>query len=287
MVFGSLFKPKGTMVLQSPDKLLPGGLVPFEIRITAGEELKPRELRAELDGEETYYVTETHHGPKGQVNTHTVQKNEKFASIVQTVAEAPSLSPGAEQKWNGSLQLPADALPTSRGKLVDIRWTLKAVLDVPKRADLSQEKSLVVLCPSRPSDTTMQLADKIFGEVTLVLTAPPAVASGDTLKGQLALQIKDKLSFRAIRLELVQVEDAGSRKGDEVISKTQISGDASFNQMEAPSFNFSIDVPVEAAPTVAGRRSALRWKLKAVIDRKLKSDFTVEQELIVYNRPTA
>ena len=130
-------------------------------------------------------------------------------------------------------------------------------------------------------------AEKIFGEVTLILKAPPVASAGDTLKGQLTLQIKEKLSIRSIRVELVQVEEAGARKADEVISTTQISGAASFNQNESPSFEFSLDIPAEAPPTVICRHSNLRWKVRAVIDRKMKTDFNVEQELLVYNASKA
>ncbi|MCX6006774.1 MAG: hypothetical protein NTZ34_05880 [Chloroflexi bacterium] len=284
MVFGSLFKPKGKLVLQAKDNSLPGELLPIEIRFTPEKEIKPREVRGELVGEETYYVTVT----TSDDDMRDARKDEKFASIIQTVAEQPSLLPGVEQKWSSSIQLPADAPPTCHGKLVNIRWTLKAVLDVPKSANLSQEKPLNVVCPSpQVSDHPALPAENIYKEVTLTLKAPQVASIGSTLKGQLTLQIKDKLSFRSIKVELVRVEEAGSRKANEVISTTQISGEASFNQNESPSFEFSLDIPAEAPPTVICKRSNLRWKVRAVIDRKMKSDFNVEQELLVYNASKA
>jgi hypothetical protein len=284
MGFDSLIKPKGKLTLRAPDNCLPGQLIPIEIWVSAEEEIKPREVRVELAGEETYYVTETHHGPKGQIQTHTVKKNAVFSGTVKTVAEQPLISPGTEQKWNITLQIPPDAPCTSRGKLVDIRWTLKAVLDVPNRADLSQEKLLQVFCqPAGIGDTSVLLAEKMFNEVTLLLNAPTAVAAGATVKGQLTLQIKDKLNIRSIRVELVRLEEAGTNRGDEVIAKTQIESGDSFNQNESRSFEFSLSIPAGAAPTVNCTHSNLHWKIRAVLDRKMKSDFSVEQELVVYN----
>jgi hypothetical protein len=284
MGLDSLLKPKGKLTLRAPDNCLPGQLIPMEIWVSAEEEIKPREVRAELAGAETYYVTETHHDAKGRIQTHTVKKNEIFAAIVQTVAEQPFLSQGTEQKWNVSMQLPADAACTSQGKLVNIRWTLKAVLDVPKRSDLSQEKPLMVFCqPAKIGDTSILLAEKTFNEVTLLLKAPAVAVVGDTVKGQLTLQIKDKLNIRSIRVELVRLEEAGTNRGDEVVAKTQIESGDSFNQNESRSFDFSLSIPAAAPPTVTGKHSSLRWKLKAVLDRKMKSDFSVEQELLVYN----
>ena len=277
MVFKFLFKPKGKIQLQAPDSILPGTLLPVEIRITTEEEIKPRAVRAELVGEETYYI-------KGRRSYTMISST--FARIMQTVAEQPSLLQGIEQKWNCSLQIPADALPTCRGKWVNIRWTLKAVVDVPKRGDLSQEKPLPVFCPPpQVSNMPVLPAEKTFGQVVLSLKAPQAASAGGTLKGQLALQIKENLSVNSIRIELVQVEDAHDRKTNQVISTTRISDEASFSQNESPSFQFALDIPPEAPPTAVCKHSNLHWKVRAVIDRKMKTDFNVEQELFVYNAP--
>lgn len=288
MVFGSLFKPKGELALQAPDSSMPGDIIPIGILLIPEEDVKPREVRAELVGEETYYKTETHTNSRGHPTTHTVQKNEAFTTIVQTLAEQPILVKGLEQKWNCSLQLPSDVPGTCRGKLVNIRWTLKAVLDVPKRADLSQEKPLLVFSPYRQTaGITDFAAEKTFGEVALELKAPPAAQAGDIILGKLTLQIKEKLGLRGIRVELVQIEEAGTRRADNVISTAQVSGEASFSQHESPSFEFSLEVPAEAPPSAICKHSSLLWKVRAVIDRKMKTDFSVEQELFVYNSLTA
>ena len=279
MAIKSPFKPKGKIEIQAPDSILPGALLPLEIRITTEEEIKPREVRAELVGEETYY--EKMHRGNGYMTMHFT-----FARIVQTVAEQPALLQGMEQKWNCSLQIPPDILPSCSGKWVNIRWSLKAVVDVPKRVDLSQEKPLHVFCPPpQVSNMPVLPAEKTFGQVVLSLKAPQAVSAGNFLKGQLALQIKEKLSINSIRIELVQIEDAHDRKANQVVSTTRISGEASFDQNESPSFQFALDIPAGAPPTAICKFSNLRWKVRAVINRKMKTDFNVEQELFVYNAP--
>jgi hypothetical protein len=275
----SPFKPKGNIQLQAPDSILPGVSLPLEIRITTEEEIKPREVRAELVGEETYY--EKIHRGNGYMTTHFT-----FARIVQTVAEQPALLQGVEQKWNCSLQIPPDILPSCRGKWVNILWTLKAVVDVPKRIDLSQEKPMHVFCPPpQVSNMPVLPAEKAFGQVVLSLKAPQAASAGDSLKGQLALQIKENLSVNSIRIELVLVEDAHDRKTNQVISTTRISDEISFSQNQSPSFQFALDIPPEAPPTAVCKHSNLHWKVRAVIDRKMKTDFNVMQELFVYNAP--
>jgi hypothetical protein len=127
--------------------------------------------------------------------------------------------------------------------------------------------------------------EKTFGQLTLSLKAPRAISTGNTLKGQLSLQIKDKFSIRSIRIELVRVEDAKEEKANQVISTAQVSEEASFNQNESPSFEFALAVPAEAPPTSVCKHSNLRWKVRAVIDREMKADLNAEQELFVYNAP--
>ena len=286
MVFKAFVKPKAEVGLQAKDTYLPGAELPAEIRLTTQEEIKARELRAELVGEETYYVKETHINSKGHAHTRTVKKNATFASITQTVAQAPTFSQGADQKWNISLQVPPNAPPTCGGKYVDIRWTLKTVLDVPNRPDQSKEMILRVLCPPpRVSGMSAVPAEKSYDDVTMSLQVSQVACAGETLVGRLTLQVKNKLSPRSIRVELVRDEDAGAHKADEVIAKAEISGSASFNQQEVPSFDFTLAIPAAAPPTAVCAHSNLRWKVKAVIDRKMKTDFNVEQEVIVYNAP--
>jgi hypothetical protein len=281
MVFKSLSYPKGEMVAQAPDSALPGARIPIEIRVTIEEEIKPRALRVELVGEETYYLPS-----RGRHSHGSVPWESTFAKIVQVVAEQPSLSQGMEQKWSCSVQIPPDALPSCRGEWVNIRWTLKAILDVHNRVDLMKANPLRVLSPSpQMGDVSLASAEKTFGQVVLTLKAPREISTGNTLKGQLALQIKDKLSVRSIRIELVRIEDAKEEKVSQVISTARVSEEASFNQVDSPSFEFALDVPAGAPPTSVCKHSYLRWKVRAVIDRNMKTDFNVEQDLIVYNAP--
>lgn len=282
MAFGSIFKPKGQIDVQSPDNCLPGQQIPVEIKVTPEDDLRPREVRMELVGEETYYKTEHHNDTSGHRKAHIVKRDEPFASIIQVVAGQPLLLKGTEQKWTCLLQLPDDAPCTCHGKLVNIRWTLKAIVDVPNRADLSQEKSIVVLClPPQASSSSSVPVERSFGEVTLFLTAPVTAATGCTIKGQLSLQMKEKLGIRSIRIELVQAEEAGTKTSEEIIAKIQVAGESNFSQYEAPSFDFSLDIPPEVPPTSICKLSNLRWKIRAVLDRKMKTDFNVEREIQV------
>lgn len=282
MGLDSLFKPKVKLMLQSQDNVLPGDTIPFDVRVIAEEEILLREIRAELVGEETYYEYESRWDSRRAYHSGNVKKTNTFASLVQVIAEQPSLHNGTDQKWSSSLQLPPDAPPTSQGKIVNIRWTFKAVLDVPNKRDLSQEKPLNVFSHSRSSEISIRPAEKSFGEVTLALLVPLVAVVGHPLNGQLTLNVKENLGIRSIRMELRKVEQAGGSKyADEVISKTQVSGEHSFSAGESPTFEFSLDIPASAPPASICENSRLWWKVRAVMDRRMKIDISAEQEVAV------
>jgi hypothetical protein len=77
MVFKFLFKPKGKIGLQAQDNSLPGASLPLEIRVTPEEEVQPRQVRAELVGEETYYFKR-----KRDWSNHYAKMNCIFARII-------------------------------------------------------------------------------------------------------------------------------------------------------------------------------------------------------------
>jgi hypothetical protein len=229
-------------------------------------------------------VKETYRDSKGDTSTRLVQQTSTIANIKTTVAAQPVLLKGSEQHWSTSLQLPPDAPPTCHGKIVDIRWKIKAVLDVQNQRDQSQEMLLQVLRPaSQNSNFSSYSGEQSFNDFTANLEIAQAASPGETLMGKLTLQMKDKLNVQGIRIELVQVEAAGDRASAEVISKSEVSGSTSLDQGKSPSFDFSLHIPYEAPPTALSFHSNLRWKVKAVIARRFKSDFNIEREILVNN----
>lgn len=286
MALGSVFKPRGKIEVLAPDSSMLGQQVSVSVLVIPEEEIKPKEVRVELVGEETYYETERHYDSDspGHKKTRIVKRNEPFASIVQVVATQPTLFKGSEQKWSCSPQLPEDSGCTCHGKVVDIRWKLKAVVDVPNRPDLSCEKPLNVLSlPAQQDVVASPPAERSFGAVDLSLKVPASARAGSLIKGQLSLRVKEKLSVRSIRVELVRAELAGNMVNQEVVSKAHIIGDTNFNALESPSYDFSLEIPAGIPPTSIGKESSLRWKVRAVLDFKMRTDFNVEKEIIISN----
>jgi hypothetical protein len=330
VVFKAMFPPKGKMSITAPDNGMPGMVLPVSISFIPGEDLQPNQIRAELVGEEVYYRRRTHTDSHG-THMEIVKKSSTFANIVQVAAEQPALSKDMEQKWNVSLQIPQNAHPTCTGKITNVHWTLKVVMDVPKRIDMVQEKAFFMYCPppqegavtsadaqqafdantkqvmqevnekldmlqqtipfpifkTQPRQGDISPADsaQMYNDIALTLKVPGNAKVGETLVGQLTLDMKDQVSLRGIRVELVQSEDAGAKQGDTIIVKTSVSESVSYNQGESPSLQFFLSVPNEAQPTTISSLSSLRWLVRAVLDRPMKKDFFVDKEVYIYNGP--
>jgi len=286
MSFPNPFKPDASIYLQSAGSALPGSVFNIRVRLTPQEEIKSREVRVELEGWETYYIKQTSSNGKS-TTTRIVKRSAVFSQIVRSLAQEPVLMKGIEQYWDSSLEVPPDAPPSSKGKLVDIRWKLKSVIDVAMRQDESTELPFQIykLPPQFSGDPSFTPAEKTFDSCHLRLEAPRTAGCGDTLIGHLRIDTKKSFNVRGIRIDLIQSEDAGARKSDVIAVTQQVSGPVSLNPHEFRAFDFSLAVPLDASPSAVAPHSSLRWIIKASLDRQLRKDFNVEQELLLYNAP--
>ena len=282
------FKPKAELELHTSEVCLPGAPLPVEVVVCLQEQLKPREVRLELVGEETYYVQQVQAGPKGQTHTQIVQRVNAFTRVPYTVLEQPSLTPGVEASREVKLQIPIDAPPSCRGKVVDVHWTLKAVLDVPGRRDQVQEVSVQVMRTPLSAEMGKEAktglpAEKSFEDCILSLEVPRLMVAKGAVSGRLQVKAQRAFQVRGIRVELVRLEDAGAKKADDVVAHQDLSGSVSLNASESPSFAFSLPLPSVVAPTMVSPHSSLRWQVRAVLDRRLRTDFNVEYDVFIYN----
>lgn len=282
------FKSKAELEVHTSETCLPGASLPVEIVVCLQEELKPRQVRLELVGQETYYEHQTYPGTKGRPETRTVRKVNTFASIPHVALEQPSLVPGVEASREVSIQIPFDAPPSCRGEVVDVRWILKATLDVPGRLDQVREVPLQVMRTApingRPDGAGKSLpAQKSFDDCTLELEVPGLLSAKETVRGRLLVKALRAFQVRGIRVEVVRLEDAGAQNAENVTARQDLSGSLSLNPMESPSFAFSMPLPETVAPTMASPHSSLRWQVRAVLDRRLRTDFNVQQDVFIYN----
>ncbi len=284
MPFFSPFKAKADLSVSTVSLCLPGDSLPVLLRLTPQDQIRARQIRVELVGEETYYVRQTTHGPKGQTQTHIVKKVDVFSQTELVIADQPALNPGIAQEWKATLSVSIDAPGTCKGKVVDIRWFAKGILDVPGRPDTTHEFPLAVVTPDPAVPTEPSTPEQQrFDECTLSLEATRTASAGQNIAGRLRLNTERKFQVRGIRVELLRIEEAGARGDTQIAARQDISGPVSFDPYEGPSFPFSLAMPSDAPPTSASPHSRLRWQLKVTLDRAMRSDFHVERDIFVYN----
>ena len=288
MILPFLSKAKAELEMHAEERCLPGAHLPVEVRLRLKKELKPRQLRLELVGQERYYVRKlTRIGSRQQEE----QVVATFARLSHVVAEQGSFGPDADQRWNISLPVPLDAPPSCRGQLVNVCWTLRAILDVPSRRDQVKEMSLQVLntapihIANSRADGSPPSTEKSFEECTLTLESPQVLAPGALLLGRIRIQMMHRLQVRGIRVELVQHEEAGDSSTERIVKSKKLSGQAVFNPNESHCFEFSLILSPDAPPTMVSPHSSLRWRVLAVLDRRMRTDFNVEQDVYIHNAP--
>jgi len=200
MIVISFLEPKADVEIHTEEAyLLTGATVQVEVAVYPQEQLNPRELRLELVGTETYYV-EMLQGNRA----FQVKKAGEFTRVSYTIKDQPSFPPGVTTSRKFNIQVPIDAPPSSYGKEVNVCWTLKAILDLPKRVNLVKEITVqVISVPIRTKKAMTDLPqEKSYNDCIFGLEVPNTTVSKGAISGSLQVKALRKLQVRGIRVEL-------------------------------------------------------------------------------------
>lgn len=281
------FRPGAKLELAAPPAASPGTTLPVSIKLLPARQLVVSAARLEIIGRETYFITTT--SSTGRSNTTTTSAAHAIFSrfTVDLPVEGP-LTPGDERRWQEAIVMPGDAAPSSRGRLVDVRWTVRASVSLPRRRDLARQSPLQVLGPAPASDEQAATAvSSEFDEAALRLELQQtALMPGAQASGRLRLEVRQSLDLRGIRAELVLVEDASDKGQQRVVAEQRLSGPVSLRPFESnPSYPLSLHLPADAPPTTRAPHSSLSWRVRIALDRRLRGDLAVEREVRVYQPP--
>ena len=206
MVIPHMRRPKVAFEMKSADKsFMPGSEVEVELSLYPRQKAEVRGGHVELTCIQTYwervqqYVYSRYggyHRTRLQRLTETVYHDSApFLEASELLAELPV-------RKRVRFVLPQDAPPTVRGGVVNIRWWLRASVDVAKRRDLHQDAEIVVSMPE-PTRVegvgagAMAQAESTFDQGTMSLAVPSmSVPTGDVVSGILRLQIRGGLTPR-------------------------------------------------------------------------------------------
>ena len=280
------------MELTAPSSVIQGNELDVELRLTPDEDLRAREVRVDLVRIEVYYEVSGDHLSRN-VQQDTADSEVLWRSEGDPLVESRVLARGIQNRWNASLRVPPDAAPTCKGSLVDLTWKVRAVVDLGRHGDLAEESLLLVLTTGLPASGGGEAPhhrtqiDSHYQQCLLVLELPGETLTGSTVEGELKVTGRHAFSVRGIRAELVASEQAGVRTDKRTLSQEDVSGPTSLVDGETRSYGFSLAVPSAPMPTLAAPNSSLNWYARAVLDRRLRGDLTVENLIQVYSTPPA
>lgn len=205
--------------------------------------------------------------------------------------DARTLWPGSHVDQTVTLTLPAAAPPTATGAITAVAWTVRAALDVRRANDPEAEAPISVLAPASahadraeralwlnlPAEETLDLAFEL---------PTRSLRPGADLAGRLLLTPRRELETRAIRVELVRREEVDRGHGlveEKVARAARLELDAPLVAGSLRDIAFTLPIPADACPALETNRLAVRWLLRAVLDRPFRRDPVAMLELNISN----
>ena len=277
-------RPRADIDLQvTGENFSPGDEVGFRATITAAKGLNVRQARLSLQCIETYWViVSTGKSTSEQKRTRTL------AEVPYTFIRNSRIRRGLPHIEEGSLKLPEDAPLSAEGKVANIRWQLKLSIDVPGRRDLHSEQVFVVRSPFATNDdhrdegASRVTVDERFGDCKLRLeVSQDRVNAGDSVPGRLRIDALQDCRFPEVRVELERREEAGSRKRSVTADQVVLEQDLELKANRSQEWGFQLTVPPGTWPSTEIRSTVVRWKVKGILARSMRRDFSAEYALQV------
>ncbi len=291
-------------------KYRPGETIPAQVTVVGEKDLNIREGRVVLlcVEENQYRYEERHRDSNGRWETSTRYDWQKsqYEAAKQVLLGEGTVKGGSTQDFACNLTLPPDALPSCpNGKIVRLKWSVKATLDRKMAGDVEDEVEVLVYnTPRGMSGTGPFGCSNQPGEAGLAFALPSLEwALGETIEGQLLVRPEKSFGVSEVRVELVRVEQvhgapmgpaqvgvsvdlgmAGRRvlpNEAQQVEKVKLAGGTKLEAGKEMTFPFRVAIPM--APVSGMLHDAkVSWVLKGILARTLRSDTQVEQEMVVY-----
>ncbi len=295
MRLGRLFGKKAELeVTTDGAAYLPGDEVQATIRITGKKNFEIEEARAELVYENEYtYRTRSYSGTTKRWETEDETTTEKVVHAEQRFLERGTIARGATSEHAVSLRIPTDAIGSGEGEITKVRWRAEATLAIGRGLDPDANAPITVLSPREVHSAWARRAPELDEpdecELELRLPAGRHLRTGDTIDGTLVATPRSALDAQEVRVELVRHEEVPRDQGKEedvVAAKAVLSEQTELSTGIPREYPFQLPVPEGAIPCLDTGNSTVRWRLRGVVARRLRSDYNVTLELNVYSAPS-
>ncbi len=279
-------------VYVEPREAGPGAEMTVRIVVVDGLDERARSLVAGVTCTGRYLVEERDRDADDDVVTREVWRDVEVYEHGQPV----ELRTGEQVV---KIFLPSHVQPTS-GDIVT--WEAWARIDREHGIDVVERVPFEVRVPIDRVPATRQNDGTDDG---LTLSGiPTAVAEGGAVQGRLVIDVPDEVKARSVAVRLHRrvtflaqaindydvysgsltmsffYSDVSRITRDEQVAEVVLGGKAEFRPGQRQEIPFAIQVP-RSGPTSSHPYAQVDWRLEAVLDRRLRSDKSVETPLIV------
>ena len=105
--------------------------------------------------------------------------------------------------------------------------------------------------------------------------------SGDRIDGSLRAEMLEEVSASEVRVELVRVEKFGNESQDHSVDVVTLERDPTLQSGQTREWPFQLDIGQVGVPSLKTEKSSVRWLVKGILDRRMRRDLGVEQEISV------
>ncbi len=269
---------------------LPGETVTATITFETGKEIRFQEGRAVLICLEEFDYRSWDESTDSDGNTDTTLTEHRYSLPMEFDPQVflldTALGPGTVHTFSYKTQIPAGTLASVPGKIIKVRWFVKATLDRKLASDFNAEAPLTVPVPPAGEKTAGQYGQSSEMEQTnLHLELPGTVwLSSETVSGTLVIRPVKSFDVTQVRLELVRSETVSYDQGlaKEEVIKVKLADKMRLEGGQTVNLPFKVQFPIPCPPSAASDDWTLVWKVKGVLARFLRKDTTVEQEITVF-----
>jgi hypothetical protein len=220
---------------------------------------------------------------------------------------------GVLQRYPFSFSIPQDALPTHRGYICSIRWTLDVVIDAPDLPSMEAHREIVVEAPPPALPTNpegYQSATSSQACQLLLYLSRAVYAEGEQVSGRLHVIPSEDMQVEEISVVLLRMEntlkgdnhfvyvsgwdaDSGLFRGQRrpggqgtsyvwVENEIPVVGPLVVEAGKSITHPFAIEVPNDCRPTFSTKEGRVTWKVGIVLLRPNEPDIRAFHEIIVH-----
>ena len=269
--------------------LHPGDVVTVRVAIGGQPDDRVQGARVELACKNRFRKREREYNSDGPDHERTVTREETFVAVWQPLPAAPD-GPVALGEHTVQLQVPPDAPPTAyepEGFGSMVKWEVRAILD--RRMGFDPDATIEVGVFSLPHQyahwaQSPPVAKSHEVPMGFDQLSARVLRPGEQITGVLTVDPRESAKARTVRVQLQRrrTDTPDNLQDNETATEVELARDVKLEAGQSLQYPFQIPLPEGVPPTFAAAKSYMRWYLEAVVDRKMRSDFTAEAEVVVF-----